>query len=350
VKEIVFAVPGDINTQSGGYGYDRRLMHELRLQGRSVRHLELGASYPYPSVAHAAQAARVLAEIASDCVVIIDGLALGAMDPAVITSLQAELVALIHHPLALEGDLPAGHRERLFNNERENLRHAKRVIVPSPHTAKLLVLEYGVPTEIITVARPGIDRIDKVAKEKDPPLILSVGIQVPRKGHDVLLRALWSMRELPWQPVIVGPALDLQYASSILHLSKELGLEARVTIAGQLSDEALSELYRSATVFALATRFEGYGMVFAEAMVHGLPIVSCNVGAVSETVPEQAGLLVQADEPEAFGLALAKLLESPGLRQKMASAALEAGAKLISWEESARLVGEMLDSLTAGNN
>ena len=343
MREVFFAIPGDIDTQSGGYGYDRRLMRELRLQGRKVTHLELGSSYPSPSVSHAAQAALTLANLPANCVVIMDGLALGAMDTAVIAGLRPDLVALIHHPLALEGDLESVRKEWLFNNERENLRHARRVIVPSPHTALLLVSDYGVPTELITVARPGIDRIQSVSKQVDPPLILAVGIQVPRKGHDVLLRALAEIRQLSWQAVIAGPALDREYASRILSLTKELGLTERVTIAGQVSDEDMAELYRSATVFALATRFEGYGMVFAEAMAHGLPIISCNVGAVADTVPEGAGLLVQAEEPMAFGAALARLLNSPSLREEMSSAALVASANLISWKESAQLVSEMLD-------
>lgn len=350
MKKIVFAVPGDIDTQSGGYSYDRRLMLELRLQGRSVRHLELGASFPNPSATDTAHAASALADLPADCVLIIDGLALGAMEPGVIAGLKPELVALVHHPLALEGDLDPMRRDYLVETERANLRHAKRVIVPSPHTAQLLVRDYAVPWERITVARPGIDRPDKAAPPSDPPLILSVGIQLPRKGHDVLLRALASIRQLPWQAVIVGPALDAQYAAMLLGLTRELDLLERVTLTGALSAAGLSELYLSASLFALATRFEGYGMVFGEAMAHGLPIVSCNVGAVPDTIPAAAALLVEPDNPIAFAAALGSLLQDSELRSRLASSSLEAATKLISWEDSALLVGEMLDLLAANNH
>lgn len=350
MREIVFAIPGAINTQSGGYGFDRRLMHELRLQGRDVSHLELGGSYPNPTAADAAHAAMVLEGLPSDCIVIMDGLALGAMDAGVIGSLPAQLVALIHHPLAFEGDMEPGRKKQLLLTERENLRHAKRVIVPSPHTAQLLVSHYGVEANRVTVARPGIDQSAEPKRQLDPPLILSVGIQVPRKGHDVLLRSLSGIRELHWQAVIVGAPLDTEYAASLAALSQELGLSDRVTLAGQVSDAELAELYRSASIFALATRFEGYGMVFGEAMVHGLPIVSCKVGAVAETVPATASLLVEPNDPDAFGSALANLLQDPELHAELEAAALEAGENLISWKESARLVGEMLDALSVGNN
>ena len=350
MKEIFFAIPGDINTQSGGYSYDRRLILELGLQGRSITHLELGASYPNPTNAHASHAASALLALPEDSIVIIDGLALGAMEAEVVAGLKAQLVALVHHPLALEGDLEPMRRKLLFDSERANLQHAERVIVPSPHTGQLLMTDYSVPPDSITVARPGIDRPDGTTSLIDPPLILSVGIQVPRKGHDVLLRALSSIKQLRWQAVIAGPALDADYASSLLELAKELDLLGRVRFAGQVGDDELSALYRSASLFALATRFEGYGMVFGEAMAHGLPIVSCDVGAVSDTVPLAAARLVEPNDPRAFGAALAELLENHVLRAELARAALEAGANLISWKDSAALVGEMLDSLPAKNN
>jgi glycosyltransferase involved in cell wall biosynthesis len=177
-----------------------------------------------------------------------------------------------------------------------------------------------------------------------------VGIQVPRKGHDVLLRSLANIKHIPWQAVIVGPPLDAGYAASLVDLTQELGLADRVELAGLVSDAELAALYRSASIFALATRFEGYGMVFGEAMVHGLPIVSCRVGAVGETVPAKASMLVAPNDPDAFGSALAKLLQDPGLHADLSSAASEAGANLISWKESARLVGEMLDAISVGND
>lgn len=350
MRQVFFAIPGDIKTQSGGYSYDRRLMLELEKAGMRVAHLELGASYPNPTAADAVAAAKALRALPSDSVVIIDGLALGAMDTGVVASMRSQLVALVHHPLALEGGLDTARRDFLFQNERENLQHAKRVIVPSPHTAQLLVMDYAVPAEIITVARPGIDRPAGGASPLEPPLILSVGIQLPRKGHDVLLRAFANIAQLSWQAVIAGPALDGAYAASLQELSAELGLTKQVRFAGQVSDEELARLYASASIFALATRFEGYGMVFGEAMVHGLPIVSCDVGAVSETVSESAALLVPADNPAAFAAALSRLLEDQELRAEVSSAALAAGEQLISWGESARLVGEMLDSLQSGSD
>ena len=342
-RRIAFALPGDITTPTGGYIYDNHLLQGLRAGGRDVVLITLGSSYPNPTPEDAEDAARKLAEVPSDCPVIIDGLALGALDPAAIASMSAPIVALIHHPLAYEGGLDAGHREHLLNTERANLQRAAQVIVTSSHTAGLLANDYEVPDERITIARPGVDTVISSRKPVSPPLILSVGIQVPRKGHDILLRALSTIDHLPWQAVIAGSVLDEAYGKQLARLLNDLGLGARVRLAGHVSGDELTELYRQATVFALATRFEGYGMVFGEAMAHGLPIVTCRTGAVPTTVAPGAALLVEPDNPAMFGEALHSVLQEDTLRLAMAKESATAGALLDSWSTTVALVGSVID-------
>ncbi len=341
----VFAIPGDIQTHTGGYIYDRRLLSELRAQGREIEHLELGASFPHPTPADTADAAEKLSRIPHTCPVIMDGLALGALDPSVVAAMSAPLVALIHHPLALEGGLETSRREYLFQTEQDNLRQARHVIVTSPHTAELLTRDYGVPRQRITVAQPGTDQPVLGPTTVDVPLILSVGIQVPRKGHDVLLRALAEIVHLPWQAVIAGSVLDAEYGATLEQMRVELGLTQRVRLAGHVSGDELADLYREASIFALATRFEGYGMVFNEAMAHGLPIVSCRTGAVPDTVASEVCVLVPPDEPHLFAAALSSVLVDPVLRNAMAEASAKAGRMLVGWEQTAATVGAVLDSL-----
>lgn len=344
-RALVFAVPGDIDTPTGGYRYDRRLIEELRAQGRELTTLVLGSSFPHPTPEDTADAAEKLAQVPEWCPVIIDGLALGALDPAAMSHLRAPLVALIHHPLAYESGLEPGRREELLITERENLRRAVHVIVPSPHTASLLTAHYGVDAARITIARPGTDRPRVDVQRADPPLILSVGGQVPRKGHDVLLEALHTIAHLRWQAVIAGPVGDLAYGATLHHMRDRLGLADRVLLAGPVSERELAELYGRATIFALATRFEGYGMVFDEAMAHGLPIVTCDAGAVLDTVAPGAGVLVPVDKPREFARALESVLEDADVRGALASASALGGLALGSWEDMAARVGELIDSL-----
>jgi len=339
---IAFAVPGDLTTLTGGYIYDRRVMQELRDLGWQVDHIALPAEFPNPSAQEMDEALDQLRSLPSDCPVIIDGLAFGALDPAGVAGIKAPIIALVHHPLAKESGLDPKKRDALFASERANLSHAVGVLVPSPHTADILTSEYGVPTDSIAIARPGIDQPKGQRQPAAPPLILSVGIQLPRKGHDVLLRAVGQITDLDWNATIVGAALDQEYSDQLHALMLAEDLQDRVTLAGQLAQEPLGQLYQQASIFALATRYEGYGIVFDEALVHGLPIVSCDAGAVADTVPDGAGRLVPPDQPAAFAVALRQLLTDEQARQDCAATSAMIGKTRPGWRDTAMIFSDFL--------
>jgi hypothetical protein len=340
-----FAIPGDITTVTGGFIYERRLLEGLRAEGREVAHLRLGAGFPEPTPAEMADAVAQMAAVAPDVPLIVDGLVFGAVETAGLARVRGPVVAMIHHPLALESGLDPGRRRLLFARERDNLALAAHVVVNSAHTAEVLVRDYGVPPVRISQAPPGVDRPDGPAVPSVPPLVLSVGIRHPRKGHDVLLQALARIGDLDWQAVVVGSDYHAAHAAELDALRRALGLEARVRFAGLVPEAELARLYRAATVFALASRYEGYGMAFAEALVHGLPVVACRAGAVPDTVPEAAGLLVPPEDPGAFAAALRALIEDEGRRATLARGAAQAGARLPSWSDTVAVMSAVLDRL-----
>ena len=345
MKRAAFALPGDIETLTGGYIYDRHLVDGLRARGWGVDVLSFGTSFPNPSAEDQADAGAQLAGLPADCPVIVDGLAFGAMDQNDVKAVKAPIIAMVHHPLAFENGISEDERARLLESERANLAHTAHVIVPSPHTAQMLQNHYDVPAAKITVARPGTTRPTSFPAPQDPPLILSVGIQVPRKGHDVLLRALSSVADLPWNAAIVGGVHDAAHGVFLSGLLVELGLQTRVEMPGRVPHDALSRYYAQASLFALATRYEGYGIVFDEATVHGLPIVSCRVGAVPGTVSPDAGLLVPPDDPKSFASALRRVLVDRDLRKRMAAAASDAAHELSTWESTAGTVEQVLTGI-----
>ena len=138
---------------------------------------------------------------------------------------------------------------------------------------------------------------------------------------------------------------DRAHAAELAALRGRLGLGARVRLAGQIPTPDLAGLYARASVFALATRYEGFGIVLGEALVRGLPIVSCRTGAVPDTVPDQAGVLVAPDDVAGLAAALDRLLTDPDLRGAVARAAARAGAALPGWPQPPRS-GGVLDGLT----
>lgn len=341
-KHIAFAVPGDLATLTGGYIYDRRLMAELSAAGWVVDHIQLPHGFPNPTDKDTQDALEMLAKIPASRPVVIDGLAFGALDPVGVAKLSCPIIALTHHPLAKEGQLPPERRDHLFETERANLAMAACVIVTSPHTKDILVAEYGLSADAITVARPGIDQPSLPSSPDTPPVIVSVGNLTPRKGHDVLLHALSLIKDLDWTAKIVGTPLDKDHASQLAQLRDDLGLSRRVEFTGKVHQATLGSLYQRASIFALATQYEGYGIVFDEALVHGLPIVSCATGAVVDTVPDDAGFLVPVGQPEPFAQALARLLSDDAARQNCATASLNAGRLRPSWAATAASVERAL--------
>lgn len=339
---LALAVPGDIMTLTGGYIYERRLLDALRLIGHDVRHIELPPTFPDPSQTDSAAAVAQLRTVGDQTPIIIDGLAFGSWPTADLATVCAPLIALIHHPLAKENGLSDARRDVLYRTERDNLAMAHHVLVPSPHTAEILMSDYGVAGGKITIVRPGTFPVQPAHSPLDPPMILSVGIQAPRKGHDVLLKALALIKDEAWQAVIVGSAHDAAFANKIANLTHRLGLNARVRLAGKVAHDALRGFYNQASIFALATRYEGYGIVFDEALSHGLPIVTCAVGAVPDTVPKRAGLLVGSDDAGAFAEALRSLLVDQSKRARLGQAALSAGRALPSWADAAQITSNAL--------
>jgi glycosyltransferase involved in cell wall biosynthesis len=346
---VHFAVPGALDSPTGGYGYARELIAHLSAQGWQVRHLALPAAFPRPDPAALAVSEAALAALPEGALVLVDGLAFGALDAmAARQSARLRLVALVHHPLADETGLSSEAAARLRASERAALSFARAVICTSDATARRLVADFGVPPERLHVAPPGTAPGARATGSGDAarPVILSVGSLTPRKGHDALIAALGGIAALPWRLRIVGAPLDPGTAQALAAQVRDCGLENRVALTGALPD--LTEEYLGADLFALATRYEGYGMALAEALSHGLPVVATRTGAAPDLVPSDAGRLVEVDDIAALRAALAGLLSDPAARAAAAAAAWRAGRTLPRWPATAATVARVLGEVQAG--
>lgn len=344
-QKAAFAIPGDIETLTGGYIYEHRLLTGLRAQGRDVQHVQLPDGFPEVGARRMRQAVARLQRVEPERALILDGLVFGSIETAGLASLRAPVVAMIHHPLAMESGLDPARRDHLFATERDNLRLARHVLVPSPHTRDLLTSRYEVAPERITIARPGVDPPRLAPAPVAPPMILSVGILHRRKGHDLLIRALAGLSDLDWQAVIIGNPRDRAHAGALRQQIRASGLGERLHLAGRVSTGDLHRHYAAASVFALATRYEGYGIVFDEALSYGLPIVSCATGAVPQTVPPGTGLLVPPEDSAAFEGALRRMLTDATLRRDCAATAVRTGRRLPGWSQTAATAGAALDRI-----
>jgi glycosyltransferase involved in cell wall biosynthesis len=339
--EATFAIPGDIATPTGGYAYDREILRCMGDHGVALRHLVLPDGFPFPSAEDLETTARLLEDLHG--MLLIDGLAFGALPARVLSRIKAQIVALVHHPLAFETGLGPEDAERLRTLEREALKTASAVIVTSDTTAGILVADYDVPQERIAVAVPGTMRAHRAAGSGTGGAILAVGSVIPRKGYEVLVAALARLRVRPWSLTIVG-ALDRApaYVRSLRAQIDAIGLSNRIHFTGAVSNDALPTLYDKADIFVLASHFEGYGMVLTEALAHGLPIVSTRGGAAAQTLPDEAAVKVPVGDSAALEEALASLLDDGRRRRALADAAFSHARHLPGWSETAAVVAAHL--------
>lgn len=339
---LYFVIPGDLNALTGGYAYDRALIRALGALGVHVEHVPLSAKFPSPDADALADAARRLAAIPDHSLVLIDGLAGGVMGTIISREQQRlNIIALCHHPLAFESGIDEVTRQARLHSETVSLRGARAVVVTSAATARLLIDVFAVPAAAITVALPGTERQVFAACTGQPPVLLTVATLIPRKAHDVLIRALRTIADLPWQARFVGgDHFDPAWSQHIRQQCETSGLEQRIQLVGSVDD--LTAEYRNADLFVLPSRFEGYGMVFAEALSFGLPVVAVRAGAVPDVVPADAGILVPVDDEAALAAALRHVLTDAPLYQRLRQGAQRAAPQLPDWMDTARQVYQLL--------
>jgi glycosyltransferase involved in cell wall biosynthesis len=344
---VHLVVPGPLDQRTGGYIYDRRIVAGLREQGWRVQVHELPGRFPEPDET-ARTAAGEAAGAMKDGLAVIDGLALLAFE-SVIDKLPQPWIGLIHHPLSMETGLEPAAAERVAALETRLMAAAGRLIVTSPMTVRDLE-RMGLDPESITAVLPGVDPASPAAGSAPgaPRALLAVGSLTRRKGHDVLLKALAEIADLDWTLALVGSAAwDPPHAAELGDLVAALGLEDRVRLIGEQDEAGLARFYHEADLFVLASHHEGYGMVLAEALARGLPIVSTTAGAIPRTVPEDAGLLVPPGEPGTLAAALCTVLTEGERYRALAAGAARAREHLGDWGTAAAAFAAVLRQTAA---
>ncbi|WP_237216632.1 glycosyltransferase family 4 protein [Falsiroseomonas oryziterrae] len=333
--DIALLVPGPFDTVSGGYGYDRRLLEGLRASGHDVQVVELQGRHPYPDDAALADARHALAAVPAGTRIVVDGLGLPAFAPLADELERRRAVGLIHHPTALEHGNTGEVRDALRAAEIALFPRLARLVATSQLTARRLEPDFGCDPARIGVVEPGTDPAPRSSGSGDGCAILSVGALVPRKGHDVLVRALATLPDLDWRLTVVGGARDVAHAHGLQALAEELGVAQRVDFAGEVDGAVLEAMWQGADVFALASHWEGYGMAVAEALARGLPVAVTAGGALAELAPVEASVVSPPGDHVSLGKGMRRVIFDTALRAQMAEAAWQAGQGLPRWSDRA---------------
>ncbi|WP_372017756.1 glycosyltransferase family 4 protein [Tistrella mobilis] len=350
--DLLLAVPGPVDLATGGYVYDRRIMAAAAGLGVVVETLALpGGPPPVGPPALAMLRDRLAAGPVR--ALLIDGLALPGLAPLLDEITPAgsggpRRIALVHHPCALETGLAPQVAADLARLERAALARVDAVVATSPATAALLRDQRWTDLPV-RVIEPGlsVEPLPHQAARDGALRLLTVASLTPRKAHEDLVAALGQIgRDHDWRLDLVGPdTLDPPHAARVCAAIRAAGLGDRIRLHGVLSGDDLARRYAAADIFVLPSRFEGYGMAFAEALAAGLPVVAARAGAVPELVPDSAGILVPPGDVDALAEALRRLMVDAGLRGRLARAAAEAGARLPRWPDQARRLATLISEV-----
>jgi len=353
VNTFVFAYPGDLQTVSGGYIYDRSIVGELTTQGWDVELLSLGTGFPFPDPKTLNEAGQLLSHIRPGKSIVVDGLALGVMPEAIArAAVNHPIIALIHHPLSYESGLTAEQKTKFELSEKLALSYVDHVITNSPLTAQILTESFEVGSTKITTVFPGTHQVSPPLHQartrftnQDKFRWLSVGSIIPRKGFDILIEALAPINDMPWSLSIAGDnTRDVNTYSDLLEKIAYFQLQDRIHIHGVIDSIRLDSLYREADGFVLASWFEGYGMAYAEALSYALPVVGTSGGAISQTVPDSAGILTPPGDVRSLTAALKLVMSDPYRRKQLSLGAKDAAEKLPTWTESAKIFADVIQA------
>lgn len=346
---ILFVIPGDINLPTGGYRYDKEIINAWKTSGIDVELISLEGNYPFPSEQDKANALEAIERFPDANIAVVDGL-LGGASPEFLQALSKimPVTALIHHPLCLESGLDENTMQALKSSEEKGLGFVSQVITSGPAMTETVSQLFGFEITKIHTVLPGVNRTEiSHGSQSQTVHLLCVGSIIERKGHKFLLQALSSLKDLNWRLDCYGSTeFDTDLFDELQSFVVAENLSDKVAFHGAVSDGLIEAAYAKSDVFVLPSLFEGYGMVYAEAIVRGLPIIATTAGAIPDTVPETCGILVEPENITVLTQAIEQMISDEDLRNDYRRGAMNAAADFPTWQGSATRFAELLKDMT----
>ena len=349
---------GSLETISGGYLYDRKLVEYLRRAGDTVEVIALPwRSYPrHLSDNFARDLYRRLLRAPLD-VLLQDELnhpSLFRLNDRLRKQIAYPIVSIVHHLRCYESH-PAAVKWLYRLIERHYLASVDGFIFNSATTrravaATLHIDQSQLPRSVVAYPAgdrfmPGLARgqIEQRAHASGPLRLIFVGNLIPRKGLHVLLEALTHLPAGTWRLRVIGnPQIDRQYARRIQRFIRAHQLTG-VELTGMLSDDELAQALGDSQMLVVPSDYEGFGIVYLEGMSFGLPALATTSGAASEIITDnENGFLVPPNDPLTLALRLKILIDDRTRLSRMSLAARDRFLKQPRWDESVKRIREML--------
>ena len=342
---VAFVTVGNTGRKTGGYLYNARVISGLRQRGLEIEEIVAGGASPDEQRTSASQLGSTFNPFRFDTIVV-DALARIAVAPHLDRWLSGQpVVALVHELPSIAGGESGPEtvaRERDYENL---LLHADLLVAVSDH-GKNVLHDRGVSPGRIHVVSPGFDGVaaghGSNARGDGIVRALCVAQWIPRKGILTLVEA-WALRERKGAVLeLIGETdADPDY-EALVRTVIDAAPRGSILVSGGVDDAALSASYAEADLFVLPSRYEGYGIVYAEALAFGLPIVACAAGPVPDLVGQEAAILIRPDDKDALSEALDLLITDPTLRARMSAAASHRASRLPRWDDTVTRFEEVL--------
>ena len=345
---IGFVVYGSFGDRSGGFRYDRQLTAALRDAGETVEPIELPwRAYARGLLDNLSPSLRNRLDAGYD-VLLQDELAHPSL---VVTNrcLSTPVVSIVHLLRATE---PRRFRSLYRTVERWYLGGVDGVVCNSTDTRDL-VTDLGVAAEASVVAPPTGNRFDPdeenitiAAPAPEEPLrLIFVGNISQRKGLDTLIAGINAV-DTAVELTVVGQSTDDCYLTRVRQQVVDCGLSHRVTFTGELTDTELESTLQDHHVLAVPSRYEPFGIVYAEAMSFGLPVIAARAGGATDIVTDgKTGFLIDPGDSAAVADAITTLAADRKRLATMGQAARERYEAQPDWTEIADSVRMLLRSV-----
>ena len=334
--QLHLLVPGDINTLTGGYIYNKRMVNGLLEMGHNIKVYSIAVDFPFPSPESRQQFVNIINAIPKDETIIIDSLAFGAI-PELLRKIKLNhpIIALIHMPLSVRNEFTDVQNKRLSILEKKAFTYADLIVVTSAFTMNLLK-ELGVDPLKIVVVLPGVEVLSHKNKYAlFPYKLITVSNFTRNKGHLLLVDALNEIKYLNWTLDCYGNTdFDPEYVDTISRLIDFNNLTDKIFIHGPITGNELSKAYVNSDLLIHPSEFETYGMVLTEAMAHGVPVIASAGGAIAQTVPASIGAFFKVNDSKSLQQTIKELLLDSNKYQNLCKEASNYINQAQSWAKS----------------
>ncbi|MGO8761881.1 MAG: glycosyltransferase family 4 protein [Desulfobaccales bacterium] len=350
-------VYGSLDTISGGFLYDRKLVGYLREAGDRVDVINLPWRHYGVSLLDNLNSGlrRRLRQAAFD-VLLEDELVHPScfwLNQRLRYRLTYPTVAIVHH-LRCREQHPA-FMTRLYRRVEKSYLASVDGFVCVSGTTQADVEEVVGRARPLLVAYPGRDGLPGAVSRQEimaratapgPFQLIFVGNLIPRKELHTLLAALASLPRDDWRLTVAGSLeSNAAYVGAIRRQIKDAGLESRVSLLGALPARELAARCAASHLMAVPSSYEGFGIVYLEGMHFGLPAIAGTAGAAKELIRHgHNGFLAPPGDAAALAHAINLLMEDRELLKRMSLTAHRSAAAHPTWNESAAAVRAFLQS------